>query len=60
LEDVSPDQTKLPGFKWLDDIRPKTLADIYGVIVRGKQKRIPRADDGVKKTSTKNAKPLKK
>ena len=60
LEDVGPDQTKLPGFKWLDDIRPKTLADIYGVIVRGKQKRIPRADDGVKKTPPKSTKPLKK
>lgn len=41
MEDVSPTQTKLLGFQWLDDIRPKTLADIYGVIIRGPQKSIP-------------------
>lgn len=41
IEDVVPAQSKLPGFKWLIDIRPKTLADIYGTIVRGPQKVIP-------------------
>lgn len=48
LEDVPADQKKLPGFQWLEAIRPKTLQDIYGVIVRGPQKAIPLAE-GVKK-----------
>jgi len=49
VEDVAPKDMKLPGFKWLDDIRPKTLADIYGIIVRGPQKTIPTADPPKKK-----------
>jgi lipopolysaccharide export system protein LptA len=26
---TSPDKMKLPGFSWLDDLRPKTVRDIY-------------------------------
>lgn len=41
LEDVVPEQSKLPGFAWLDGIRPKQIADIYGKIIRGTQKKMP-------------------
>lgn len=49
LEEVVPAQSKLPGFQWLDAIRPKTLAEIYGVIVRGPQKKIPLPEPEKKK-----------
>lgn len=49
VEEVVPDQSRLPGFLWLDAIRPKTLADIYGTILRGKQKTIPKPEAEKKK-----------
>lgn len=59
-EDVSADDRKLPGFKWLEALRPKTLQEIYGVILRGPQKAIPKAEPPLKKkivnTATKTVK----
>lgn len=57
VEDVAPSQTKLLGFQWLDDLRPKTLADIYGIIVRGPQKIIPSPEPPKKKKPGPKPKP---
>jgi lipopolysaccharide export system protein LptA len=43
LEDVPAEETLLPGFRWLQNMRPKSLADIYSAVIRGKQKTIPAA-----------------
>ncbi len=44
VEDVPQDETFLPGFKWLENLRPMRLEDIYSEVLRGKQKNIPSAE----------------
>jgi lipopolysaccharide export system protein LptA len=53
VEDVPADETLLPGFRWLENLRPKSLADIYSNVLRGNQKTIPSAFPPMRKKAKK-------
>jgi hypothetical protein len=43
IEDVPANETLLPGFRWLENLRPTSLNDIFSTVIRGRQKTIPTA-----------------